>query len=343
MKAAAKNELEKAVLEPDMAEDYPLVSVIVLNYNGKRFLDDCFRSLEKVNYPNFEIVMIDNKSTDGSVEYVREHFRWVRIIEAPGNNGFASGNNLGIKNTNGKYVFLLNNDTICTPDFLTPLVNAAETDPTIGIAGSWPLDYRYRQYKDDVLRRWVVQVSAVAGAAMLIRRDVLNKIGLLDEKYFLYWEDAEFCWRANLMGYKVMSVYDSFVYHMVNATGLPTKKRWMYEFVKNKVYTHIKLMNYSYLGFFLCSEMIRSVGRMILHPILVTSVLKGWWWNIRNLDINLKERKRIRRAKKISDWELIKLMFRDERLMRRDWKRLRELAGQDRKIINSPNTQKDAT
>lgn len=326
-----------------MASNNPFVSVIVLNYNGKRFLDDCFRSLERVDYPNFEVVMVDNKSTDGSVKYVREHYGSVHVIEAPGNNGFAAGNNIGIKETKGKYVFLLNNDTICTPDFLANLVKVAESDPTIGILGSWPLDYKYRKYKEDVLWHRAAQVSAVAGAVMLIRRDTLNKIGLLDEKYFLYWEDAEFCWRATLLGYKVMQVYDSFVYHIVNATGLPTKKRWMYEFVKNKIYTHIKLMNISYLGFFLWSEMIRSVGRMILHPVLATSVLKGWWWNLRNLNVNLKERKKIRSAKKISDWDLIKLMSRDDRLNRRDWKRLRELAEQDRKNINSLNTQKDAT
>lgn len=317
-----------------MAKDYPLVSVIVLNYNGKRFLDDCFQSLQKVEYPNFEVVMVDNKSTDGSVEHVREHYKWVRILEAPGNNGFAVGNNIGIKNTKGKYVFLLNNDTICTPDFLTNLVRVAESDTDIGIAGSWPLDYKYRKYKDDVLRNRAVQVSTVAGAVMLIKREVLDKIGLLDEKYFLYWEDAEFCWRATLLGYKVMAVYDSFVYHMVNATGLPTKKRWTYEFVKNKIYTHIKLMNGIYLGFFLCSETIRSVGRMILHPVLATSVLKGWWWNLSNLKINLKERKKIRSAKKISDWDLIKLMFSDERINRLEWKHLRELAKKDRKNIN---------
>ncbi len=326
-----------------MVSDYPLVSVIVLNYNGKQYLDDCFQSLEKVDYPNFEVVMVDNKSTDGSVEHVREHYKWIRVIEAPGNNGFAVGNNIGIKNTKGKYVFLLNNDTICTPDFLTNLVKVAESDPTIGIAGSWALDNRYRKYKYYLLKHKAFQGSDVSGAVMLIRREMLYKIGLLDEKYFLYWEDAEFCWRAILLGYKVMAVYDSFVYHMVNATGLPTKKRWMYEFVKNKIYTHIKLMNWGYLGFFLCFEMIRSIGRVILHPILAISVLEGWWWNLGNLKINLKERKKIRSAKKISDWDLIKLMFRQYRLARWELKRLRELAEHDRKNINSLNTQKDAT
>lgn len=334
---------KKHYREHDMTLDYPLVSVIVLNFNGRRFLEECFSSLERVDYPNFEVVMVDNKSSDHSVEYVREHFSSVRVIEAPENNGFSAGNNIGIKETYGKYVFLLNNDTICTPDFLTNLVKVAESDQTIGIVGSWPLDHRYRMYKDLVLRHQAVQVAAVGGAAMLIRRDVIDQIGLLDEKYFFYWEDTEFCWRANLRGYKVMTVYDSFVYHMVNGTGLPTKKKWMYEFVKNKIYTHIKLMNCGYLGFFLLYEMLRSFGRMILHPILAPSVLKGWWWNINHLEINLKERKRIRSDKKISDWELIKLMFRDEVLMRRDWKRLHELSEQDRKIISTTRTQKEAT
>ncbi|MDD5472790.1 MAG: glycosyltransferase family 2 protein [Candidatus Methanoperedens sp.] len=330
-----------------MGQDYPFVSVIVLNYNGLRFLDDCFQSLEKIDYPNFEVVMVDNRSTDGSVKYVKENYGWIRVIEAPENNGFAYGNNIGIRNTKGKYVYLLNNDTICTPDFLTRVVEEAELDPTIGIAGSWPLDYKYRQYKDDALRFYAhlrhktAQVSAVAGAVMLIRRDALDKIGLLDKKYFLYWEDAEFCWRATLMGYKVVMVYDSFVYHLVNATGLPTKKRWMYEFVKNKIYTHIKLMNWRNLCLFLCSEILRSIGRMLRNPVLATSVLKGWWWNLRNLKISLMERKKIRSAKKIRDKDLIELIRRDDKLNKRDLKKLSELAEKDRKIMNTLDTQKD--
>jgi GT2 family glycosyltransferase len=330
-------------LEAGMVSNKARVSIIVLNYNGKRYLEDCFQSLKSVDYMNFEVVMVDNKSTDDSVDFVREHFKWVRIIEAPGNSGFAAGNNLGIKSTKGKYIFLLNNDTICTPNFLSMLVDAAESDMTIGIAGAWPLDYGYRQYKDKVSSNNVVQVSAIAGAVMLIRRDVLEKIGLLDEKFFLYWEDAEFCWRTTLLGYKVVQVYDSFVFHLVNATGLPTKRRWMREFVKNKIYAHIKLMNGIYLGFFLLSEMVRSAGRMALHPVLAPSVLEGWWWNLQNLHANLNERKKIRSLKKISDWDLLKLMFRDYRRDRRDWKRLRELAEEDRKNINSVSTQKDAT
>lgn len=305
--------------------DKPKVSIIVLNYNGMRFLDGCFQSLEKVDYPNFEVVMVDNKSTDDSVNLVKEHYRWVRVIEAEDNNGFAAGNNIGIRETQGEYVFLLNNDTICTPDFLSKVVEIAESDPSIGIVGAWALESRFRKYKEHIACRDPVQVSAVSGAAMLIKREVVENIGLLDEKCFLYWEDKEYGLRANLLGYRVIASRSAFVYHLVNSTGLPTKERWMYEFVKNKIYIHLKLMSWVYLSFFLPYELLRSLGRMILYPSLARSVLKSWWWNLLNLNTTLHDRRKIRQAKKISDLDLIVLMFKDVLMQKRDRKHLNKL------------------
>lgn len=320
-----------------MALEYPLVSVIVLNYNGKRFLDDCFQSLQKVEYPNFEVVMVDNKSTDDSMEYVKRNYKWVRLIQAPSDDGFASGNNIGIRNTAGDYVLLLSNDTISTPDFLSRLVEVAESDKTIGIVGAWPLHHKYKKYKDNVLKHQILQVSTICGAVMLIRRDVLNRIGLLDEKHFLYWEDTEYCWRANLYGYKVVAVYDSFIYHIVNASGFVTesRKRWMYEIIKNKIYVHIKLMNVGYLGVFLVYEIVRSLGRIAIYPYLTRSVINGWKWNFDNISEIWNERKRIRKNKRINDWDLVKMIFKDELLYRREMKHLHNLAEQDRKITKS--------
>jgi len=336
MKAAVEKVSKNTMPGLDKDRGYPQVSVIVLNYNGKRFLDDCFRSLEKVDYPNFEVVMVDNKSTDDSVEYVKRNYKWVRVIQAPSDDGFASGNNIGIRNTAGDYVLLLSNDTISTPDFLSRLVEVAESDKTIGIVGAWPLHYEYKKYKDNVLKHQTLQVSTICGAVMLIRRDVLNRIGLLDENHFLYWEDTEYCWRANLYGYKVVQVYNSFIYHIVNASGFATesRKRWTYEFIKNKIYIHIKLMNVGYLGFFLVYEILRSLGRIVIHPYLTRSVINGWKWNLNNLGKIWNERKRIRLNKRISDWSLVKRIFNDELVNRRDWKRLHNLAEHDRKITN---------
>lgn len=289
----------------------PKVSIIVLNYNGKRFLDDCFQSLAKVNYPNFEVVMVDNESTDDSVSYVQENYKWVHVIRSGSNNGFAFGNNIGIKSTEGKYVFLLNNDTICTEDFLSRVVKVAESDPEVAVVGAIPIQLNPVYLHSNITVPWendTERTASVAGAVMLIRRDLLKYIGLLDETYFLYWEDTEFCWRANLLGYKIIAANKSIVFHVENATGLPTKKKWVYEYIKNKIYTHVKLMSPHYVLWVLFIEIIYSLGRIFLYPQFIASIINAWLWNFNNLKSILKKRKEIRSRKKMDDGELIKLI-----------------------------------
>jgi len=289
----------------------PKVSIIVLNYNGKRFLDDCFQSLAKVDYPNFEVVMVDNESMDESVPYVSKNYKWVRVFRSGSNNGFAFGNNVGIKNTDGEYIFLLNNDTVCTPDFLNKVVQVAESDPEVGIVGAVPIQLNLDISQSKIVVPWekdADRVASVAGAVMLIKRDILRDIGLLDETYFLYWEDTEFCWRANLLGYKIMVANKSIVFHIENATGLPTKNKWVYQYIRNKIYTHIKLTGFSYILWVLFIEIIYSLGRIFLHPQFTFSIINAWLWNFTNLKSTLKKRKEIRSRKKMDDRELIKLI-----------------------------------
>lgn len=116
----------------------PFVSIITVNYNGLRFLDTCLSALGRIEYPGdrFEVVLVDNASTDGSAAWVREHFPWVRVIENDKNLGFAGGNNVAIRATQGDYVALINNDTAVEPGWLDALVEVAEHDPQIGACTS---------------------------------------------------------------------------------------------------------------------------------------------------------------------------------------------------------------
>jgi len=115
----------------------PLVSIIVVNYNGRKYLEECFTSLKNQSYPNFEVLFVDNHSTDGSVEYVMENYaRFVRIILNKENFGFAKGNNIGICASQGNYIATLNNDTRVDPNWLKELVRAAEVDSKIGMCAS---------------------------------------------------------------------------------------------------------------------------------------------------------------------------------------------------------------
>jgi len=309
-----------------MTNNYPRVSIIVLNYNGKKYLDGCFQSLSELDYPNYEVVMVDNKSTDDSVEYVKRKYDWVRIVQTGRNGGFAFGNNIGIKETEGEYVFLLNNDTISTRTFLHRIVEIAESDPDIGVVSPIPLHMVDKNCGDlilDKLRRkeWenVVSLDTVAGATMLIKRKVIEDIGLLDETMFLYWEDTEFCWRANLLGYKVVQVYDAIVYHLWMSTGLRNREEALFEFLKNKIYIHLKLMSIFYLAFYLPYEALRSLARIFYYGFsMYPSIIEAWKWNISNLRETIEKRREVRSRKKVSEWKLLQLMIKHILYMRRE-------------------------
>ncbi len=320
----------------------PKVSIIVLNYNGKKWLDNCFQSLAEVDYPNFEVVMVDNDSTDDSVDYVRKRYDWVRVIESGRNGGFAFGMNTGIKRTRGEYVLLLATDTIATKYFLSRLVEVAESDPNIivagassitqfnsplrsfaecdpntGIASESLLNKVYEDYMNRVInsrKDKVRPADTVGGSMMLIKRKLLEDVGLLDETFFMYWEDTEFNWRANLMGYKVVTVRDAVIYHLVSTTSIDTgfvySERWVYEFIKNKIYAHLKLRSVFYLFLFLPFEAIRSFARFFYYGFdKCPAIIRAWRWNISNLKETYAKRKKIMKRKKISDWELFKFMM----------------------------------
>jgi len=299
-----------------MTTNFPKVTIIVLNYNGKRYLGDCFESIKNnTKYPNYEAVMVDNNSTDGSVDFVKSNFPWVKIIETGENRGFAAGNNIGIKKTNSKYVFLLNNDTIVQPYWLSKVVETAESDPNIGIVGAIPVHMDLSHfYKRHPSFNRVEEVSEVAGATMLIKRELFNKIGLLDEYSFLYWEDTEFCWRAFLSGYKVVYDFDAIVYHHLGGSG--KNPRWIYEGKKNEIYTYLKLLDIPYALYFSLIALIKAGGLIILDPRLTTYVLKALSDTLKNLRYILQKRKEFKKIKKIKTGELVKIIRNTRRKQR---------------------------
>lgn len=199
----------------------------------------CLRSLENLIYPSFEVVVVDNGSTDGSGMKLQKEFKEVRFIENKENLGFAGGNNVGIRYAlehSADYVLLLNNDTFVKADFLENLVRTAEADGRTGIAGPkiyaglpgstrlWyaggGVDWKgvktvHRGFQEEDEGKWnqTEDSDFVSGCAMLIKRSVLERIGLLDERYFLYYEDTDFCTRARKAGFRILYVPQATVYH----------------------------------------------------------------------------------------------------------------------------------
>ncbi len=228
-------------------EKKPLVFIIVLNYNGKDLLRDCLKSLSKVDYPNFKVIASDNGSTDGSLDFLRKEFSWVEVLENGKNLGFAAGNNAGIKQALAKgadYVLLLNNDTLVESDFLAELVRVGEGNPGIGIL--CPLifegDRKSIWFSGGKIDWWRMKShhqrrrlkgsprgsEIITGCAMFIKARVFEKVGFLDEDYFLYWEDSDFSLRARGRGFKLVVVPRSKIYHLeVSETVNRNKLYWL--------------------------------------------------------------------------------------------------------------------
>jgi GT2 family glycosyltransferase len=227
----------------------PLISVIVLNYNGQKHLEDCFSSLLALEYERFELLLVDNASTDDSVAWMREHFPSVGIVQNEQNLGFANGNNCGAEAAAGEYIAFLNNDMRVDARWLSELIGpclegrnilctAAKIlnwDGTaIDFAGAamnfmgWgsQIDFGSRHVKGSHNRQ---EVLFACGGSMLIQREVFLSAGGFDGDYFAYFEDVDLGWRLQLFGHKIMFVPAAICYHRHHGSWgeVSDAKKWV--------------------------------------------------------------------------------------------------------------------
>jgi GT2 family glycosyltransferase len=219
----------------------PFVYIIILSYNGRRWLEACLASVLATEYPNFKIILVDNASSDNGVELVRSQYPQVTVIANNRNYGFSEGNNIGIRSAlsaGADYVVLLNQDTRVTPQWLSELIRAGESDERIGILGAVQLNYDnddFNSWTTSAMREHLgelkkptrsstpppppplpppwIPVEWVEGACFAIKREVLEKIGLLDPIYFAFYEEIDFCRRASYHGFSVALVPRSRIHH----------------------------------------------------------------------------------------------------------------------------------
>ncbi len=218
-----------------------LVSVVIANWNGRHLLDECLGSLLAQHVADLEIILVDNGSYDGSAEYVREHYRDVRVVSLPENLGFAGGNNAGIRVAAGKYIALLNNDAKADPAWLTSLLAEAEASPrSIGMWASKILSYgnpdiidnvglllypdgmgrgKGRLEKDEGQYDQTGEAFFPSGCAGFYRREMLDEIGLFDEEFFAYADDVDLGLRARLAGWQCIYVPSAKVFHKYSASS----------------------------------------------------------------------------------------------------------------------------
>ena len=239
----------------------PKVSVIIPTWNGKQFLQVCLDSLSQQTYGDFETILVDNGSSDGTVPYVREHYPWVTLVELAENCGFSGGNNRGLQECSGEYIVTLNNDTQTAPDFLTELVKAVEADGKIGMVAAKMLNFHQNGRIDSIginattngmgqnigvgeqdagqHDTTVEPFGACAGAA-LYRRTMLEETGFFDGDFFAYYEDLDLAWRGRLSGWRAVKAPGAVVQHIHSATGGRMSAFTVYHVHRNKWYVLLK-------------------------------------------------------------------------------------------------------
>ena len=215
------------------------LSIIIPNFNGKQFIKLCLDSIRKQDYSFYELIIVDNGSSDGSVEYINEYYPELTLIENKENLGFAAAVNQGIKSSSSEYVFLLNNDVELESDCVSNLLKCIEKDENIFAVSSKMVQYNDRNKMDDAgdeytILGWTCKVgdgkspdlytskretfSACAGAA-IYRKDILDKLKYFDENFFAYMEDVDISYRARIWGYKCVYCPEAVVYHLGSGTS----------------------------------------------------------------------------------------------------------------------------
>ncbi|MBT0158544.1 glycosyltransferase family 2 protein [Candidatus Bathyarchaeota archaeon A05DMB-2] len=293
---------------------HALVSIVILNYNGKDIVEKCVTSVLNTNYPNFEIIFVDNASTDGSYESVIEKFgndNRLRVFRNDENMGFAEGNNIGLKKSKGSYITLLNNDTEVEKDWLLEVIRIAESNEEIGIiqsklfflsnrhilesAGAFidKCGYGFERgfVKGSKVYCDVAEVFYANGAAVTIKKLALENMWrgtsreLFDPDYFFSYEDVDLCWRMKLAGYKTVIAPNSIVYHRRSTTTSRQLGKHIFHHCKNRIMTLIK--NYSltnllhYLPLLIILELIRAWSHLSKgRSEGAVAILKAITWNL---------------------------------------------------------------
>lgn len=320
----------------------PLVSVIVVNWNGAAHLPECLASLAHQSYQELELIVVDNGSTDGSLSVLRNaDDDRLTLLEAGRNLGFAGGNNLGIRASRGVYVALLNNDAVAEPGWVEALVRAAGTDRRIGMCASKIYVYgkpglldgaglllsadgigrgRGRLEWDGPAFAREEDILLPSGCAALYRRAMLDEIGLFDEDFFAYCEDSDLGLRARIAGWRCRYVPDAVVHHKYSSSTAPYSTFKAFHVERNRIWVVAKCFPLRLIPASLLSTLLRyalqaygaargqgAAARIAEQAPLATImavVLRAWTAALTRLPVMLGRRRRIHALRRISSKEL---------------------------------------
>ncbi len=324
--------------EPMSKENLPFVSIIVVNYNGKQFLGECFASLENSDYPRdkFEVILVDNASTDGSVQYIRENFSWVNVLALDKNYGFCKPNNEGVKIARGEYVVLLNNDTAVTKEWLLEWVKGALSEEQVASCASKMLYYDrrnvintaggkltiigggfYKGYGDEDGNEYnkIEYTGFGCGAGVLVKKELFQYVGGFDEDYFASCEENDLGWKLWLYGYKVLYVPTAVMYHKESGTfgsRSTFESIKVYFITRNRLYNLIKNLEAKNVirAFFISVgfNLYRSTRYLVQGNFAsIESIARAHLDFIKNLRAMLAKRRVVQSQRKLSDKRLYEL------------------------------------
>jgi GT2 family glycosyltransferase len=322
----------------------PLVSIIIPHWNGIDVIKECLESLQKATYPNLEVIIVDNNSSDDSVNYIRKFFPKVIIFENKQNEGYAGGCNRGSEIAKGEYILFLNNDTVHQPNWIEPLVSLLKENPRIAAVQPKLLNYYQKnlfdyaggaggmmdififpfargrifneQEIDSNQYNSIETIFWSSGTAFLVRKNVFEKAGKFDELFFAHMEEIDLCWRFHLLGYDVSSEPNSVVHHK-NAVSLPLYSEKKY-YLNHRNSLIMLLTNYS-LPLAIYILPIRWTLDMIaiIYAILmgdwkhVKGIVKAHAWIVFHPRILFNKRYKVKALRTVKDKTILRKMYRE--------------------------------
>jgi N-acetylglucosaminyl-diphospho-decaprenol L-rhamnosyltransferase len=276
----------------DQIGDTPLVSLIVVTYNSAPLLLDFFAALATTEYEPYEVLIVDNASQDGTPQLVAAEYPAARLLANRENLGFGRACNQGARAARGDLLVFLNPDVFVTPDWLTILVRRVAEHPAAAIICPTTL---YPDQPMPIATTAIEESAAVPGCAMLMPRAAWRELGGFDERIFLYWEDTELCWRAWLLGWRVLVDLQALVHHKRGGSG-GGGWRWDAEQIKNGLYTHLKLMRWRRTLPFGALLAGKTLAKIVLRR--QPGLLAAWRWNWRHLGETLATRRELLRVRR---------------------------------------------
>jgi GT2 family glycosyltransferase len=306
------------------------VSIIITTYNNQEIISECLNSIDEQTYKDFECILIDDNSADDTLKIIKNKFRWVRIITNNINVGPSINRNKGINQSEGEFILTIDSDVILEKEWIRKQVDFLKKDDKCGIVGSKLIYYgtkdkinsigggmtltgigfdiiNTRSIKKELISNNnsenKIEVLYVCSAAMMIKRKILDEIGLFDEDFFYGHEDTDLCWRTNIRGYKVYSNLDASAIHHTSFTMKKRPAILYYYANKNRVTSLIKNYELHNVIIYLPVLLLLIFIDVIFRSFRIEK-LKSIIWNLKNIKNTLNKRKIVQKSRKVSDREI---------------------------------------